>query len=45
MEGNFDTTPNLMDNISYSRLVTVSATEKDSRILATSHMMYKIGMY
>ena len=42
MEGNFDTTSYLVSNIS---LTTVSSTKEDSRILATSHMMYKIGMY
>ena len=44
MDGN-DTTLNSVDNISYSRLITVSSTEEDSRILATSYTMYKIGMY
>ena len=44
MEGN-NITSNLLHDISYSSLTTVLSTEQDSRILATSHVMYKIGRF
>ena len=37
-------TTNLIHNASYPSLTTVSSTEEDPRILATSYLMYKIGM-
>ena len=33
----------LIHNASYPSLTTVSSTEEDPRILAASHLMYKIG--
>ena len=43
MDGN-NITSNLIHNASYSSFTTVSSIEKDPRILATSLLMYKIGM-
>ena len=44
MDGN-NITSNLIYNASFSSFTTVSSTEEDPRILATYHVMYKIGLY
>ena len=43
MDGN-NITSNLIHNASYSNFTTVPSTGEDPRILATSHIMYKIGL-
>ena len=44
MDGN-NITSNFVQNVSYSSFTMVPSTEEDPRILATSYLMYKIGMY